>query len=165
MIEPSSERAPESETVRQSVGHVVHDIITLVELQGQLFESDAREVGERIARPVIVFAAGTLLFVATVPVCLLTIAEGLVASGVSRAAAYALVAVTSMVAAAGMAAWAWQRFRRMPSGFVRSYEELTYNWSWIKESLNKLACEPAQPREEFNYDRFQQRKCRESEER
>ena len=47
---------------------------------------------ERIVRPLAVLLAGALLFLATVPVGLLAIAEGLVAAGVPRAAAYGLVA-------------------------------------------------------------------------
>ena len=107
----------ESATVRQSIGQVFQDIVTLAELQGQLFQSDARELSGRIARPLVVFAAGALLFVVTVPVGLLAIVQCLVALGLPQAAAYGLVAVVGLVAAVGMAAWAWQRFRALPPAF------------------------------------------------
>ncbi len=58
MIRPSFAKAPESETIRQNVGHVVRDVVALAELQGQLFESDAREFSEHVARPVAVFTLG-----------------------------------------------------------------------------------------------------------
>ena len=37
MIRPNFTKAPESETIRQNVGHVVQDVVALAELQGQLF--------------------------------------------------------------------------------------------------------------------------------
>ena len=144
MIRPNLAKAPESETIRQNVGHVVQDIVTLAELQGQLFRSDAREIAERFARPVAVFSVSVLLLAATVPVCLLAIAEGLVAAGVPRAAAYALVAVASIAIASGMAIVAWRRFRGMPRAFARSREELLHNLAWIKNAVENLGGKPEQ---------------------
>ena len=51
MIQFNSAKAAESECVRQSIGHVVEDIVTLGELQGRLFQSDAREIMGQIVRP------------------------------------------------------------------------------------------------------------------
>lgn len=136
MIRPNTfDEAPESETVRQSIGQVVNDFVALAELQGLLFKSDAREIAEQIVRPVVVLAAGVLLFAATVPVCLLAIAEGLVAGGASRAAALVLAAVLGVIAAAGMGTWAWWRLHRMPPAFAHSREELVRNISWFKDAL------------------------------
>ena len=138
MIRSASETV-ESGTVRQSMRHVVHDVVTLAELQGRLFQSDSRELGEHIVRPLAVFLGGLLCFAATVPVALLAIAECLVAAGVPRAAAYVLVTVGGLGAAAGMATWARHRFRAMPPPFARSREELACNLSWIKETATELA--------------------------
>ncbi len=153
MIRTNYARVPESGTIRQNVGHVVQDIVALAELQGELFRSDAREMTEQIARPVAVFTVSALLLSATVPVCLLAIGEGLAAAGVPRAAAYALVATASIVAGAGMATWAWRRFRTIPPAFARSREELAQNIAWIKGTL--LAANPEQPesglRDSFHY--------------
>ncbi len=81
----------------------------------------------------------------TVPVCLLAIAEGLAAAGLSRAAAYAVVAVASMVVAIGMTTWAWRRFRKIPPAFARSREELLQNITWIKDTVKDLAAKREQP--------------------
>jgi hypothetical protein len=113
---------------------MLQDLAALAELQGQLFKSDAREVTEQIARPMAFFAAGMLLAAATLPVCLLALAEGLVAAGVPRAGAYAIVAVGALVVAAGLTLWAWRRFRRIPPAFTRSREELMQNIAWIKDA-------------------------------
>ena len=138
MIRLKSREATDSETVRQSIGHVVHDIMSLVELQGRLFQSDTREIMERLAPPAAFFAAGILLFAAAVLLCLLAIVQCLIAAGVPAGAAYGLVAIASLAVAAGLAAWAWQRFRKLPRAFARSQEELASNLSWIKDALNDL---------------------------
>ena len=140
MIQFNSARAVESESVRQSIGQVVEDIVTLGGLQGQLFQSDAREIMGRIVQPLAVLAAGTLLFLAMVPVSLLAIAQCLIAIGIPPAAAYGLVAVTSLIAAFGMAAWAWRRLHQLPPAFTRSREELIQNVSWIKAAVRRSGC-------------------------
>ncbi len=131
-----------AKTVRQSIGHVVRDLTNLAELQGRLFRSDAREISEQVKRPLAVFLAGSLLFLATVPVALLAIVQSLVAMGLPQAAAYGLVAVTSLTATAGLAAWAWRRLRAMPPAFARSREELMRNIAWIKDAVEDLAARP-----------------------
>jgi membrane protein implicated in regulation of membrane protease activity len=143
-IRPNLAKAPESETIRQNVAHVVQDLAVLTELQGQLFRSDAGEIMERIARPLAILTVSVLLLAATAPVCLLAIAEGLVAAGVPRAGAYALVTAASMAIAAGMALWAWRRFRGAPRPFARSREELIHNLAWIKTAVENLAGNPEQ---------------------
>ncbi len=121
---------------------MARDVTTLAELQGQLFRSDAREISQRIGRPLAAFLAGSLLFVTTVPVALLAIVQSLVAMGLPQAAAYGLVAVTSLTATAGLAAWAWRRLRAMPPAFARSREELMRNIAWIKDAVEDLAARP-----------------------
>ncbi len=142
MIESNS-KATGPETVSQSFEHVAHDLVTLAELQGQLLKSDARESTARIARPLAVFLAGALLFVATVPIGLSAIAQGLVVAGVPPPAAYGLVAVTSWLVAGGMTIWAWQRFRAMPPAFARSRVELARNLSWIKDIVENVRTKPS----------------------
>ena len=134
-----------AEPVRQSFGRVFRDLATLADLQGQLFRSDARDIRQRIGRPLAVFLAGSLLFAATVPVALLAIVQTLVALGLPQAGAYGLVAVTSLAAGAGTASWAWRGLRAMPPAFARSREELMRNIDWIKDALEDLAAGPEHP--------------------
>jgi hypothetical protein len=154
MIQFNSAKAAEPESVRQSIGHMVEDIIILGELQARLFQSDAREITGQIMRPLVILAGGISLFLATVPVGLLAIAHCLVAAGVPLAAAYGLVAVASLVVAAGMGAWAWRRFRRLPPAFARSRDELRQNVSWITAAVKGLAAKPEQARGEGLYTDF-----------
>ena len=143
MIQANPAKAPMSDTVRQSVNQVVHDLATLAELQGLLFQNDAREFAGRIVRPAVVLVAGMLVLLATVPVGLLAIAECLVAAGVPRAVALVLVAVLSAAGAAGMVMWVWRHFQRMPPAFTPSREELKRNIAWIKDAMKNS---PSWPR-------------------
>jgi len=144
MIQFNSAQANGSESVRQSIGYVVEDITALVGLQGRLFQMDARDIAGQMVRPLAVLVAGGLLFVATIPVGLLAIAEGLVAVGVPQAAAYGLVAAASLLTAAGMVTWACRRFGELPLAFTRSREELLQNVSWVKNLVKCLAGKPEQ---------------------
>ena len=111
MIQANSSTAAETETVGQGIGQVVEDIATLTELQGRLFQSDARELSRRLVPPFAILAAGALLLLAAAPVCLFAIAQCLVAAGLPQAAAYGLVGVAGLAAAAGLVTWAWRKFR------------------------------------------------------
>lgn len=144
-------KAEASESVVQSIGRVFHDVVTLAELQGRLFQSDAREIGERIVRPLAMFLMGSLLFLGAVPVGLLAIIQCLIAAGLSHAVAYGLVAVVSLAGAAGMVAWAWWRLHGMPRAFARSQEELAYNLFWIREAFKELASKPEQEHSEHGF--------------
>src|SRR5271165_3244741 len=142
MIQMNSTKTSESKTVTQSVGQVVHDIVALAELQVQLFKSDALETGQRFMQPMAVFTLGILLLLATIPVCLIAVALGLVAVGLTPVAAFALVAIISIVAAGALTAWAWLRFHAMPAAFARSQEELARNITWIKDAVMDLTAKP-----------------------
>ena len=150
MIRPNLPKAPELETIGQNVGHVFEDLVALAEsCSGNFSEVMPAKSGSE-SRPVAVFMLGMLLLAGTVPVCLLAIAEGLVVAGVPRAAAYAVVIVASLVVAAGMVLWAWQRFRRMPSAFARSREELVQNIHWIERAVMERARWPERPGRDVN---------------
>ncbi len=153
MIQANSNTS-ESESVGQSAGQVVHDVVSLAELQIQLFKSDAGEAVGRLVRPLLVFAAGILLLLGTLPVVLIAIAIGLVSLGMPPAGAYALVAVLSIVVAVGMAAWARQRFLAMPAAFTRSQEELVRNITWIKDAVMNLSARQRQSHDDLRSDRF-----------
>ena len=106
MIQSTSE-ATESGTVRQSVGKVVHDVVTLAELQGRLFQSDSREFAVRIARPLAVFLGGMVFGAATVPIALVAIADGLLYTADAAGTVYCFDADTGNLywTHAGAAGW------------------------------------------------------------
>jgi len=142
MIQMNPTKTSESETITHSAGQVVRDIMTLVELQVKLFRNDVGDTAARFLRPAAIFMAGVLLLLATIPVCLLAIAQVLMAIGLPAVAAYTLVALISLIVAGAMAVWAWQRFRTMPPAFTRSREELAQNIAWIKYAVTNVTKKP-----------------------
>ncbi len=135
----SNSQVSQSETVTQSASQVVHDIVSLAELQAQLFKSDAQESVAGLMRPVVMFAIAGLLLLAALPICLVAIALGLIALGLPSPAAFALVALAALCAAAGMALWARRRVKELPAAFSRSQEELVRNIAWIKDAVLNLS--------------------------
>ena len=129
-------------TVRQSLNQVVHDVLTLAELQSQLFKNDAREVAQRSMKPLCLFACGLLLLLAAIPISLIAIAVGLIAVGLPTPAAYASVSIVTIVVAAAMAIWAWRRLCEMPPVLARSREEFARNIAWIKDAITQAVNKP-----------------------
>jgi hypothetical protein len=144
MIQSNSSNASEPDTVRHNAGQILHDVVTLSELQARLCVSDAREFMGQTMLPVAVFTAGLVLLLAAIPLCLVAIALGLVAAGLPPVGAYALVAGLSLVAAATMVLWARQTIWKLPAAFARSREEFARNVAWVKNVFTDLAARPEQ---------------------
>jgi len=132
---------------------VVHDILTLAELQTQLFKTDAHEAVRRAMTPLCLFASGLVLLVTTIPVILIAIAVGLTAAGLSAVAAYALVSIVALVVAVGMSLWAWRRLCKLPPALARSRVELARNIVWIKDALTQAVNKPQGDSAELRNDR------------
>ena len=135
MIPTNSSRTSETETVSHGIGRVAHDIVTLAELQAQLFKNDLHEATHRFTRPCAIFTSGILLLLGTIPVALIAIALALIAAGLTPLAAYASVGLAGLIVAAALALRGWQRLCAMPPAFTRSREELAHNIVLIKDAV------------------------------
>ena len=125
-------------TAARSVGQILHDILTLGQLQAQLFTLDAKEAGSRIQRPIVALAAGAVLAICAVPVALFGIALLLVdVAGMSRLAAVWITFIFAIFVAASLVGYAIAWFRKPPGIFTHSREELVNNVERIKEMLHR----------------------------
>jgi hypothetical protein len=125
-------------TAARSVGQILHDILTLGQLQAQLFTLDAKEAGSRIQRPIVALAAGVVLAVCAVPVALFGIALLLVdVAGMSRLAAVWITFIFAIFVAASLVGYAIAWFRKPPGLFEHSREELVNNIERVKEMLHR----------------------------
>ncbi len=136
--------------VAKGMGELTHDIVSLAELQFELFRIDCREGIRRILIP----AALLLLFagivaVGTVPIAMILVAEFLVqVAGLSRTAAFSIAALSGFIAALAMGVVGWSCLRGVVGMFERSREELTRNMTWIKHALKRPApIESQQPQD------------------
>jgi hypothetical protein len=122
------------------VGELTHDIVSLAELQFELFRIDCREGFKRMLVPVAVLLVAGVVALGTVPIALILVAEFLAqAAGLSRAAAFSIAAMSGFVVALAIGVVGWSYLRGVVRVFERSREELTCNMNWIKHALKRPA--------------------------
>ena len=131
----------------QGMGDVTHDILSLAELQFEIFRSECREGLKGMFVPVALLLGAATVAVGTVPIALIFLAELLTqVAGLSRAAAFSIAVLGGFSAAAVMGVVGWSYMRGVARIFTRSREELTRNMTWIKQALKRPApVEAAQP--------------------
>jgi hypothetical protein len=135
--------------VAKGMGELTHDIVSLAELQFELFRIDCREGLKRMLIPVALLLFAGIVAVGTVPIALIFIAEFLEqAARLSRAAAYSIAAMSGFIVAVAMGFVGWSCIRGIVRVFERSREELTRNMTWIKYALKRTApIESQQPQD------------------
>ena len=126
--------------VAKDVGELTHDIISLAELQFELFRSDCRNGLKGLLIPVALLLFAAIVAAGTVPLALICIAELLVqATGLSRAVAFSITGLGGVIAALALGIVGWSQVRGVAYGFARSREELARNTTWIKHALKRPA--------------------------
>ena len=126
--------------VAKGMGELTHDIVSLAELQLELFRVDFREGLRRILIPVVLLLFAGIVAVGTVPIALMLVAELLVqTAGLSRAAAFSIAAMSGVIVAVTIGVVGWSYLRGVVRVFERSREELTRSMTWIKHALKRQA--------------------------
>jgi len=124
--------------VTKDMGELTHDIVSLTELQFELFRSDCRNGLKGLLIPVTLLLFAAIVAAGTVPLSLIFIAELLVQSaGLSRAAAFSIAGMGGVIAAVALGIIGWSHVRGVGYVFARSCEELTRNITWIKHTLKR----------------------------
>jgi hypothetical protein len=120
------------------MGELTHDIVSLAELQFELFRTDCREGLKGLLVPIALLLLAGGVAAGTVPVVLTFLAESLAqATSLSRATAFSIAALGGIMAAVALAVAGWCRLRRVGRVFEHSREELTRNMTWIKHALKR----------------------------
>ena len=135
--------------VAKGMGELTHDIVSLAELQFELFRIDCREGIKRMLIPVALLLVAGIVAVGTVPIALLFIVELLTqAAGLSRAVALSIAAFFGFIVVVVMGVVGWSCMRRIVRVFDRSREEWARNMTWIKHALKRPApVESEQPQD------------------
>jgi hypothetical protein len=145
----SNGSTPPPNGVAKGMGELTHDIVSLAELQFELFRIDCREGRKRILIPVALLLFAGILAAGTVPVALICVAELFAqAAGLSRAAAFSIAALGGSIAAVAIGAVGWAFLCGVVCLFERSREEFARNMTWIKHALKRPA--PTQPEQTQN---------------
>ena len=120
------------------MGELAHDIVSLAELQLELFRVDCREGLRQIMIPVALLLFAGFVAAGTVPIALMLVAEFLTqATDLSRAAAYSIAATSGVIVALAIGVVGWSYLRGVVRVFERSREELASNMTWIKHALKR----------------------------
>ncbi len=122
--------------VRQGVGGLMHDVITLAELQSQLLGVDAREAAGRVALPVSLLGAAAVLGASSLPLLLIFLALVLRDyAGWGAAWAVLTAAVVGLLVSGGLLFAGYLGLMKVVKPFARSRDELSKNLTWLKEVL------------------------------
>ena len=120
------------------MGELTHDMLSLAELQFELFRNDCRDGLKGLLIPVTLLLLAGIAAAGTVPVALIFLAELLVqAAGLSRAAAFSIATLGGFIAALALGVLGWSRICGTGRVFEHSREELTRNMTWIKHVMKR----------------------------
>jgi hypothetical protein len=124
--------------VRDGVGGLLHDVVTLSELQAQLLAVDAKESVAKAKTPIGLLVAGVSLALGAVPVLLLALGEGLTLwLDWARPLAYLVSGLVGALLGGALLYLAWQQAGAVIAVFDRSRVELAENVRWIKYALTR----------------------------
>jgi hypothetical protein len=136
--EPNGSPQTASKALAQDVGEFAHNVLTLAELQAQLFAADAQECGQRALVPGLVLLGGVALGLTCFPIALAALALVLIeVFQTSYAAGFLITAAVGAVLSALMCAIGWFQVRQHLALLGRSQQELVRNLRWIKKVLER----------------------------
>jgi hypothetical protein len=132
--------------VAKDMGELTHDIVSLAELQFELFSNDCRKGLKGLLIPVALLLVAGIVAIGTVPMVLILMAELLTqVAGLSRAAAFSIAALSGFSVAVALGVVGWSYTRGVGRVFKRSREEWTRNMTWMKHALKRPAPIEGQP--------------------
>jgi hypothetical protein len=127
-----------SKGLARDVGEFAYDVLTLAELQAQLFVADVQQCGRRVLFPGVLLLGGLALALACFPIALAALAFLLIqVFEISHAPAFLIAALTGATLSALVSVIAWLQVRRHMAILGRSQQELVRNLRWIKKVLER----------------------------
>lgn len=136
--EPNGSPQNASKALARDVGEFAHGVLTLAELQAQLFAADVQEFSRRALFPGLVLLCGAALGLACIPFALAALALLLIqVFDVSYAAGFLIAAVVGAAASAFLCVIGWLQVGRRAAVLGRSQQELVRNVRWIKKVLER----------------------------
>lgn len=123
----------------RNAGELLHDLVTLSELQGRLLVTDAREGVANLVTPIAVIAAGVLVLVGCIPVALVTVALLLIATtSLTQVQAFGIALGVGLVLGAILAGGGLWYLRHGNPIFHRTQVEWRHNMQWAKDALGRI---------------------------
>jgi hypothetical protein len=139
--------------VAKSAAELLHDVLTLAELQGKLLKVDCQNGLRKLIVPTVCLAFGAVLALCCVPLALTAIALGLAeTTALTHSQSFAVVLVSAAVVAAVLVFAAVSYLRHGWQMFDRSQTELARNLQWSKDMLKRLGRGAPKPHDNFPND-------------
>jgi hypothetical protein len=136
--QPYRREASAAAGVRNGVGELLHDVVSLSELQAQLLAVDAKESVDKAKLPIGLLVGGVTLALGAVPVLLLALGEALYLwLDWERPLAYLVSSLVGLGLGGIMLYLAVQQAGAVIAVFDRSRVELAENIRWIKYALTR----------------------------
>lgn len=134
---PDTQNRLRNGTTRPGLGTLLHDLISLVELQGRLFLTDFVELKSGAVVPAAMLIGGIVLAFASAPALLLTLGWCLVefTSMPLWAAMAASVTFGGILPAALLIVFGWKTLKKKSAVLKRSTGELKENTRWLKHRI------------------------------
>jgi hypothetical protein len=127
-----------SKGLARDVGEFAHDVLTLAELQAQLFVADMQECGQRVRVPGLILLCGAALGLACFPIALAALALVAVqVLGTSHAAGFLISAGVGAALSTLLCVIGWYQVRKQVTVLGRSQQALVRNLRWIKKVLER----------------------------
>ncbi len=138
---PRSSSQTEDDSASSVVTNVAgfgENLLTLAELQARLTAIELRQNIEAVKSGGALLLASVVIFLATLPIWMVGIAELLVSEvGMKRGYALLTVGLISVAIAVGCALMAQTWLRRKPFGFPVAAEEFSRNINWLRTVLRQ----------------------------
>jgi uncharacterized membrane protein YqjE len=132
----SPQTAPKA--LARNVGEFAHDVLTLAELQAQLFVTDLQECSRRALVPGLVLLVGVALGLSCIPFALAALALLLIqVFEASYATGFLLATIVGAIVSALLCVRGWFLVRERLTFLRHSQEELVRNLRWIKKVLER----------------------------
>ena len=141
---PGNGKPPSASTnVREGIDGLLHDIMSLGELQAQLLMVDARDSVQKAQAPLVLLWLAVMVGLGAGTVLLMALAEALhEVVGWSRWLAF-LASGGGGVVLSGLLMWlAWRQVGAITAVFNRSRDELAENVRWTKYALTHRSRPP-----------------------
>lgn len=127
-----------AEGVRRGATGLLHDVMTLAELQLKLLAVDAQAATGRAVIPIILIGSAAVFAASALPLLLVALAQVLrYQAGWPAALATLTAVVVGLLIAAGLGVFGYLGLKRCLEPMARSREELERNVAWLKNALKR----------------------------
>ena len=124
----------------QNMAGIAHDVITIAELQVQLFAVDLRALRDGLVRGLVILVIACALLLAVLPTALIGTGLWLAdVAHVSTAAGLLWVAFGAVLLVIGLLLAGWRQLERQRVGLERSKKELRANLAAMRQVLSSYA--------------------------